>query len=132
MSPADKSEFFDALHTLFAAFGKTMSDEQAGAYWRFLDDLPCAVVLDAIAAAGRKAGRYLPSVGQIRECADELQGGHQVRDTRGHYRDDPTCLTCDDTGWEPCTDRAGNRAVRPCQCPRGATKRGGRTLSGVA
>jgi hypothetical protein len=126
----DKQDFFDALAPLFAAFGKKLDPDQADAYWRFLQDQPLASVLDGIEAAGRKAGRYLPSVGQIRECIESASVATTPRDTR-HYGD-TQCEVCDDTGWEPCTDRAGNRAVRPCTCPRGAFKRGGRNLRGAA
>ena len=113
MSPADRVEFVAALVPLFSAYGKAMSQDQADAYWHFLSDLPLMTVLDGIEAAGRKAGRYLPSVGQIREAIDAASSG--VKDTRPHYE----CEHCDGTGWRYVADRL----VRACECRAGDGKR---------
>ena len=131
MNAPDRVEFMQALAPLFAAYGKPLTEDQADAYWRYLRDLPLQSVLDGIEAAGRKAGRYLPSVGQIRECIDAAEGG--VRDTRPQCSD---CPTCEGTGWEQTTIPHPRGysvpAVRPCHCPAGAGKRGGRRLEGAA
>lgn len=130
MNPQDRPDFAQALLRLFSAFGKAPTEAQIDAYWHYLQDVALATVLDGIESAGRKAGRYVPSVGQIREAIDGESLAMTPRDTR--HTGETECETCDDTGWEPCTDRAGNRAVRPCRCARGAFKRGGRNLVGVA
>jgi len=112
MTAADRPEFAAALAPLFAAYGKPMSEDQADAYWRFLSDLPIGVVLDGIEAAGRKAGRYLPSVGQIREAID---GQAATRDTRPRIE----CDLCEGAGWR----WVAPRLVAPCVCEAGRVKR---------
>lgn len=113
MSPADRGEFLGTLQPLFAAYGKALSSEQADAYWTFLSDLPLPAVQDGIAAAGRAGGRYLPSVGQIREAVAAASAG--VRDTRPHGE----CEWCEGTGWRYVADRL----VRACECSRGQRMR---------
>ena len=133
MNAPDRVEFMEALAPLFSAYGKPLGEEQADAYWRYLRDLPLQTVLDGIEAAGRKAGRYLPSVGQIREAIDEKGGAYGgVRDTRSRVE----CDACDGTGWQQ-TEIPHPRgymvpAVRQCSCAAGVTKRGGRQLEGAA
>lgn len=129
MSPVDRSEFMQALAPLFAAYAKPLTEDQADAYWRYLADLPLQAVLDGIEAAGRKAGRYVPTVGTIRECIDGETS--RVRDTRKTYQagGEPKCWTCDDTGWAPTTIAHPRGytvpAVRACDCEAGDNKRRG-------
>lgn len=141
MNPSDRGEFCETLAPLFAAFGKALSEDQADAYWRYLRDLPMADVLEGIAAAGRKSGRYVPSVGQIRECIEAATSS--TRDTRAL----PGCPDCSE-GWRFCeqTIRAdeafgpyaakGHDWVRtwvePCHCAAGQGKRRGRVFAGAA
>lgn len=122
MAPADRPEFVEALAGLFAAYGKTPGEDQADAYWRYLRDLPMADVLDGLEGAGRTGGRFVPSVGQIREAIAGLRG--TTRDTRTHR---VMCDDCEGIGWLPTTVMHISgypvSAVMPCHCAAGEAKR---------
>lgn len=136
MTGPDKRDFLSALTDLFAAWGKDLDETQANAYWKFLEDLPLEDVRQGIARAGRTGGRYVPSVGQIRDSIEVVTGAGRVRDTRHDFSQGVDCEVCEDTGWAP-TQVPHPRgylvsAVRPCTCARGAGKAGGRQLDGAA
>lgn len=122
MSPSDRVEFSAALDQLFAAWGREVSESQADAYWRYLVDLPMADVLSGIEQAARTAGRYVPTVGQIREA---ISADRPSRSTARDYSG-PACEECDGTGWVVSAMRSslGYQQVRPCECPVGRGKRG--------
>jgi hypothetical protein len=121
MTDADKPRFLAALTTLFAAWAKPVDADQAEAYWRYLRDLELSDALRRLDTAAKAGGRYVPSVGQVREAAP-------AQDTRTHR---VTCDACDGTGWQPTTipHPLGDQvsAVTPCWCASGDQKRAART-----
>jgi len=119
MYPTDRVEFGAALDQLFAAWGREASEAQADAYWRYLVDLPMGTVLDGIDAAAKGGGRYVPTVGQIRDAITAERGGPRDTRTQGE------CEDCDGTGWvrSPYLTKAGGYPqVRACECPIGRTR----------
>ena len=121
MTAIDRPEFGVALNGLFAAWGREVGEAQLEAYWRYLSDLPMADVLTGIEQAARTAGRYVPTVGQIR---DAVAGERPARSTARDYSG-PTCEDCDGTGWvvSPVRSSLGYQQVRACSCVVGRTKR---------
>lgn len=121
MTAIDRVEFSAALDQLFAAWGREVSESQADAYWRYLSDLSMADVLSGIEAAAKGGGRYVPTVGQIR---DAVAGDRPARSTARDYSG-PTCEDCDGTGWvvSPVRSSLGYQQVRACECPVGRGKR---------
>lgn len=121
MTAIDRGEFAAALAQLFAAWGREAGEAQCEAYWRYLSDLSLADVLTGIEQAAKGGGRYVPTVGQIR---DAIASDRPARSTARRYNG-ATCEDCDGTGWvvSPVRSSLGYQQVRRCHCPVGATRR---------
>lgn len=105
-------EFSQVFAPLALQLRATDADEaMVRAYFMALKDVP----IEFLAMAAQrlaKRGEWFPKTSEWLEAATRIEV-ERIEQQREMLRKlpAPLCLSCDDTGWEPCGD-----GVRPCAC----------------
>lgn len=113
MTHADMPRWTAALRRLAACYNKTLTAEQADAWFEQLERYPIDAIEQAMrdAPAHDDAGQYMPSVGLVEKITRKHMGGTPRSTGDWHAPDvsrDPTtglvvarwrCVFCEDTGW---------------------------------
>lgn len=105
-------EFSQVFAPLALQLRATDADEaMVRAYFLALQDIPIEF-LAMSAQRLSKRGEWFPKTSEWADAAKRIEA-ERIERQRELLRRLPTplCLSCDDTGWEPCGD-----GVRPCAC----------------
>jgi hypothetical protein len=69
MTEADREQFTEAMQALCAVYGVEATLPLLTGYWMGLQDLPLQKVQEAVFAALREGGKFMPKPGEMRKSA---------------------------------------------------------------